>query len=1149
MLILLLAAPLLGPQADAAGPPTALDFAAEVRPLLARKCFPCHGNDEGTREAGLRLDSFAEATADRDGFAALVPGSPDDSELWLRITDDVDPMPPEHAGEMLDDEERGIIRRWIEGGGAYAPHWAFVPPERPAVPDGPAGTHPVDAFIDRRLALEGLTRSGPAADAILLRRLSLDLTGLPPTPEEVRTYCASTDPGKYPAAVERLLTSPAYAERWAAVWLDLARYADSAGHGSDPLRTIWRYRDWVIDAFDRNMPFDEFTVQQLAGDLVPGATHGTRLATAFHRNTMTNTEGGTDDEEFRVLAVKDRVNTTMQVWTGLTFACAECHSHKYDPISHVDYYRLFDVFNHTADTDRNDDAPRMDTPTREQRVEWERLGTRIAEVEGEIAALRDGAARAVSPEAAADLRARGDLSSFDRSGVTVIAALRSDDEPETVGQLDDGTIVIDGSDMAAVRTLEVAAPAAAPTELLIEAIAHDDLPLGGPGRNSASGNFVLTHLTVEALPAEDAAPVRAKVVRVELPGEGRILSLAEVELLGPGGARLAFEGTARQSSTGYGGEASRAIDGVTDGHYASDSVTHTATESNPWWEVELAEAQDVHAVRLRTRTDGDLAARLHGYQVVMLDTDGAEVWRSALAPSMQESAVLGPTVGQPLLLTAGSASHEQPGFELRRAVDGIHSERDGWAIGGGEGRTQAALLRLPELGAPTALRVRMEHRWGTDHVLGRFRIGVGTSAALHLALPGDVAAALALEPAERTDAQRQALGTYLAENDPEIDALTRERNRLAQERMALGVVSTPVMEELPAGRRRTSHVLVRGNFLQKAEEVQGDIPVALGGGERDGPMDRLALARWLVSRDNPLTARVAVNRVWAQLFGRGIVATEGDFGSQGDPPTHPALLDWLAVEFMESGWDHRALLRTIVLSETYRQSSVMDPERASADPDAALLSRYPRQRLCAEMVRDHALAASGLLSRKRFGPSVFPPQPEGMWKAAFNNQRDWTTSEGEDRYRRALYVFLRRTVPYPMLETFDAPSREVCTVQRVPTNTPLQALVTLNDPAFVEGAQALGRELMAMARGQSNDAALREGWLRATSRFATDEQAAILGELLGDALASFTDPEEARAFAEDPLGPLPDGADPALAAAWTLVASSLLNLDAALTKE
>lgn len=1141
----LLLALVLGAGASERDAGDAPDFALDVRPLLARRCFACHGNDEETREAGLRLDLRGEAVADRGGFPAIVPGDAEASELFARITDDVDPMPPEHAGEMLEEHERELLRRWIDSGARYAEHWSFVPPSRPEVPAIDGAPHPIDAFVREAQRARGLLPSAPADELTLLRRLSLDLTGLPPTAAEARAFAASEDPDKLEEAIERYLASPAASERWAAVWLDLARYADSAGHGSDPLRTIWRYRDWLIEAFDRNLPFDQFTVQQLAGDLLPDAGTDERLATAFHRNTMTNTEGGTDDEEFRVLAVKDRVNTTMQVWMGLTAGCAECHSHKYDPISHREYYELFDLFNQTADNDRGDEAPLLDTPTAAQRAEFDRLGAELDSARAALAARRvELGADAGRAEALLE-RARASASAFDRSAVAAVVA----DEGETVAALEGGAWRVESSREKAIRRVTVKPIAGAPGSVRVDALAAEGLPGGGPGR--AGGNFVLTSLRVRALPAPGASAPLAQRVRIELPGKQRILSLAEVQLLDAEGAQLDAEISASQSSTAYGGDPGRAVDGETDGAYEAGSVTHTATEDDPWWEGRLAAPTTIAGVRLWTRTDGELESRIHGVRVVLLDGAGTEVWRSAPAPAFGPSCEIGPSIGEPLLLELAGATHEQGGFEAGKAVDARLTDRDGWAVAGGTGRDQSAVYLLPELDGPRGLEVTLEHLWGGHHVLGAFAVGVAPRGADALTvLSSATVAALAAAPGARAPDQQRTVEDALGREDEAAASIMARIDGLEAAREAVGVVRTPVMEELPADRRRETHVLVRGNFMQKAEQVHAAVPAAFGALAADAPVDRLSFARWLVSPENPLTARVAVNRVWARLFGRGLVPTEGDFGSQGELPSHPGLLDWLAAEFVSSGWDHRALLRTIVSSETYRQASVMDARGRELDPDGTWLSRYPRQRLEAEMVRDTTLRAAGLLSSKRFGPSVYPPQPDGLWQAAFNGQRNWQESMGEDRYRRGLYVFLRRTIPYPMLATFDAPSRELCSIQRIPTNTPLQAFVTLNDPVFVEAAQALGRELRAMDDEEGARATIRELLWRVTARPPQDAQVDELAELHGFAREEFaSDEDAARAFAEEPLGALPEGADVGRVAAWTLIASTALNMDAVLTKE
>jgi hypothetical protein len=699
-------------------------------------------------------------------------------------------MPPAETGNRLTGQQIDVLRRWIAHGAPYAEHWSFVPPRRPTVPviqnPAPAFRTPIDRFIAARLGQEGLTPNPPADPYVLLRRASLDLRGLPPTPAEADAFASDTRPDAYDQMVERFLADPAYGERWAQVWLDLARYADSAGFGSDPLRlNIYPYRNWVIAAFNRNLPFDRFTTEQLAGDLLPNPTREQRSATAFHRNTMTNTEGGTDDEEFRVAAVKDRVDTTLQVWMGLTVGCAKCHSHKFDPISQTEYYQLFAVFNQTADTDKPDEQPTLPLPTAEQE--------------------------------------------------------------------------------AAIR-----------------------------------------------------------------------------------------------------------------------------------------------------RTDAQVADLKH-----RLDT-----WTPARVAS-----------------------------------------------------------------------------WVGD------RSWFG--------------------PAEVIDL----------------------RNRIARlEKSRPQPTRLPVMEELAPARRRETRVMKKGNFLDLGDPVQPAVPVAFHKLPTGSKPDRLGVATWLIDPANPLTARVAVNRLWAQLFGLGLVETEEDFGTQGELPSHPELLDWLATEYVRLGWDTKALLRLIVTSATYRQSSKATPERLSKDPRNRLLSRGTRMRLDAELVRDQALSLGGLLSRKIGGPSVYPAQPDGLWQAAFNGQRNYPTSKGEDRYRRGLYTFLRRTVPYPSLAAFDAPSREICAIRRIRTNTPLQAFVTLNDPVFVEASQSLARRIVRDSGPTVADRA-RFGLTLCLGRPPRPEQVVQIRQLFEAELTHYRrDPSGARTLATNPLGPLPAGMDAAELAAWTVVANVLLNLDGVLTK-
>jgi mono/diheme cytochrome c family protein len=774
---------------SSAASPSRIDFSREIRPVLSKNCFPCHGADEGNRKAKLRLDVRELALQPRrKGRAAIVPGKPEQSLVIKMISEER--MPPEETGNRLTSAQVETIRRWIQQGAVYSPHWAFVKPQRPAIPEVNRKSWPrnaIDCFILARLEQEGLQTSPEADRFLLLRRASLDLRGLPPSREEIDRFTRDTAPGAYERVVDRFLADPAFGERWARVWLDLARYADSAGYGSDPLRpNLWPYRDWVIAAFNQNLPYDRFTIEQMAGDLLRDPTQQQRVATAFHRNTMTNTEGGTDAEEFRVAAVKDRINTTVQVWMGLTMGCAQCHSHKYDPISQRDYYSFLAIFNETADANRGDEEPTMPVPTPEQ---------------------------------------------------------------------------------------------------------------------------------------------EARIRRIE---------------------------------------------------------------------------QQMH----------DLKVRL-----------------------------------------------ERP--------------------------APATVARL-------------------------------------LARPGS------LLPAEW-------LVIY-----GKMAALERSRPKL---------VKLPIMQELPAGQQRVSHVLKKGNFLDPADRVEPAVLPAFGRLPAGAAADRLGLARWLMSPDNPLTARVAVNRFWARLFGTGIVETEEDFGTQGELPSHPELLDWLAVHYRDTlKWDTKALLRLMVTSATYRQSSRTTPELESRDPHNRLLARGPRYRLEAETIRDQALALSGLLAREMGGPSVFPAQPDGLWQAAFNGERTWQTSSGTERHRRALYTFWRRTVPYPSLAAFDAPSRELCTIRRVRSNTPVQAFVTLNDPCYVEAAQALARRIVREG-GSSPEERVRFALRMCLVRQPTTQEVNRLLTLFEKEREHYHGlPEAAAKLATKPLGPLPPDMKADELAAWTVVANVLLNMDSVLTK-
>lgn len=755
-----------------------VDFNSEIRPILSNKCYRCHGPDDKERKGqhGFRLDRAEGAAVDLgEGRKAVAPGKPEASDLIRRVesSDPDEQMPPPKSGKRLEKGEVDLLKRWIEQGAKFARHWSYEKPVKAAFPEAdvawPSWQGPIDRFLLGRLRKEGLRPSAEGDRHALARRMSLDLTGLPPAWEDVERFVADPSQDAYEKFVDQLLKSEAYGEHWARQWLDLARYADSAGYADDPPRTIWGYRDYVIRAFNANKPFDQFTLEQIAGDLLPNPSEEQLIATAFHRNTMTNNEGGTNDEEFRNVAVVDRVNTTLAVWMGTTMACAQCHTHKFDPISQEEYFRMFAFFNNSQDADRTDESPTIGLESSEQRLRKEHLETEIAELKRQNAAM-------------------------------------------------------------------------------------------------------------------------------PLPATRDRLAVVEKQL------------------------------------------------------------------------------------------------------------------------------------------------------------------------------------------------------AEHL------------------------------------------RNH-----------SVPVMRELEPKNRRKTHLQYRGNFMDLGKEVTEGVPAAWHPLAEGAPADRLALAKWLVARDNPLTARVVVNRYWETIFGLGIVRTSEEFGSQGELPTHPELLDWLAVDLMENGWDLKRLLRQLVTSAAYRQTSRVDSALQERDPDNRLLARGPRFRLSAEMVRDQALAVSGLLSRKMHGPPVKPRQPALGLSAAFGSGVDWKTSDGEDQYRRGLYTTWRRSNPYPSMAAFDAPNREVCTVRRDRTNTPLQALVTLNDPVYLEAAQALARKMAATSGDASAKA--RHGFQLCAARPPSDAELMRLTELHERSRLRFAaDPARAEQMATKPLGPAPKGSDLADLAAWSVVANVLLNLDEILMK-
>ena len=993
-------APISATLAWGAEPPS---FNRDIRPILSDNCFACHGPDAQDAKAGLQLHSFESATAplgkEKDR-RAIVPGDRGESQLWTRITsaDPEEKMPPEDSNHRLSGEQIDILGEWIDAGAEYEGHWAFGALQ-------PPGDASIDSLIRTRLDAEGLRPSPPADRATLLRRLSQDLTGLPPTPEELDAFLGDKSPDAYAAAVDRLLESPATAERLAVDWLDGARYADTNGYSIDDHRDMWIWRDWVLNAFLTNKRFDEFTVEQIAGDLLPDATEQQRVATGFLRNSMNTHEGGTIAEEYRVTYHVDKVDTVSTVFMGLTMKCAQCHDHKYDPISQKEFYQFFAFFNESSESGKG--ATNANTgPLIE-------AGSPICPPER---VKRDTALRIA------------ELQRLRSSPPANIAAQRDRWEAEQVAAL---------------------GPAKVPGEIAEELALF---PQDHPSWIWAAADKTAASVEFERRFKLSAIPPQARLwVTCD--------NACEVE-----------------------------INGRTIG--TSDDWTKAKT-----FDVDALKAGENRIVVRATNAAASPAGLL--LSLAMRASDG------------KVAHVVSDKTWKARLPAAGAAETRwEPAAEIAKHGAGV---------------------------------------WGTLYNTSKRS---GGAQPLHLALT-------TAKP-ERTAAQWATINTAFAKVQPAFGTLTKQldlEEKILRKVGDTGRTTVMVMDYKP----RKTHILARGAYDQPGAEVGAGTPSILpplGPGNPDGKRTRLDLARWLVAPDHPLTARVIVNRYWLMLFGTGLVKTAEDFGAQGEFPSHPELLDWLAADFVANGWNLRRLLRQIVMSATYRQQSAATPELLERDPYNRLLARAPRFRLGAEFVRDGALAASGLLDRELGGPSVHPYQPDGLWEEVshygypnpFTSQK-FLPGSGRAHYRRSLYTAWKRTSPPPSMAIFDAPSRETCSVRRLNTNTPLQALVLQNDPQFLEAARALG-DLMAEAG--SVDEGIELGTLRTLGRPPGEAEAKVFTAALDRYLQTYrSGPDDARqllaAAGESRLAA--PGRDHAERAAWTLVASTLLNMDEAVTRQ
>ena len=912
-------------------------FSRDIQPLLAKHCIVCHGPDDA--EAGLSLIDPAVAVAQLDsGQRAIVPNRPDDSELLHRVTS-TDPslrMPPE--GERLSDEEVAHLRTWIQNGANFETHWAYQPVTEPALPSlasDPLASdswvrNPIDLFVLAQLRHAAVEPSPSADRATLIKRLSYDLIGLPPTPQQVDAFVADSSRDAYEHLLDRLLASEAFGERWGRHWLDKARYADSDGYEKDnPRPDAWRYRDWVIRAINDDLPYDQFTIEQLAGDLLPAASVDQRLATAFHRQTLTNTEGGADKEEFRVEATFDRTETTGAIWMGLTMTCARCHTHKYDQITHREYFQMFAFFNSADETN----AEVAISPEAVRRYEDEKAiyDRQIDQLEQQVAQVKAD----LSPQIeswTAEMTAK--LNAENASPVTfetaIVIAAKADSPAELAAQQDGSLLVTGPVPDQDQYTIDVALPELPLTGIRLETLTDESLAKQGPGR-APNGNFVISRI--------------------------RLYASGDREFAEP---------------------------------------------------VELA--------------------------IATAEADFSQQKFSA----------------------AGALSDEA---------------KSGWAISPQMGKPHqwTGLIAQPmDAKAYRFLRVVIEQSYGGEHTLGRFRIATRTGSDPLAGLPSEVAEALRVESEKRTPQQQDAIALHVARLDPKAVKPFDQLAKLKAKPPASALMSVRVIG--PA--KRTTRLLHRGDFLQPAEEVTSDALAIISGTHplrsrhADQPADRLDLARWLVDPRHPLTSRVSVNHVWSHLFGRGIVPTVNDFGVRGELPTHPELLDWLAWQFShDMQWSRKRLIKTILMSATYRQASHHREELTRVDPTNRLFARQNRLRVPAEVIRDLHLGVSGLLSQKVGGPSVFPPLPPGVAELSYANNFKWATSGGEDAYRRGMYTFFKRTSPHPTLISFDCPDSNTTLLQRESSNTPLQALVTLNNSVFTEAAQALARRVFMESSG------------------------------------------------------------------------------------
>lgn len=994
-----------------------IEFNRDVLPILSNHCYVCHGPDSATREAGLRLDLRESAIGKAEsGKRAITPGKVQASELIRRITtkDESERMPPADGPKQLNANQIATLKTWIEQGAEFQPHWAFVAPQLPKVPKpvhSAWAKNEIDQFVLERLERAGLKPAREASREALIRRVAFDLTGLPPKLNEIDRFLADQSPQAYERMVDRYLDSPAYGEHMARHWLDLARYADTNGYQYDTEREQWVWRDWVINAYNQNKPFNEFTIEQLAGDLLPRATDQQRLATGFNRNHGITIEGGIIDEEYRTEYVMDRLVTTGEVWLALTIGCARCHEHKFDPISQKEFYELYAFFNQVPERGMRGFAPK-------QRIHSPLANTLLQKLDTELAQLKAELKKPVDIDQHLDLWSKS-VAAEAIDGWTVVEPRTMKSSGGTVlTKLDDDSVLANGANpQKDVYELTAETSATNLTAVRLEALTHKSLPDGGPGRHSNS-NFVLSEFELTAVSM--ANPSQKQIVK----------------------------------------------------------------------------------------------------------------------------------------FTQAIADYSQTNYEIAKAIDGSVAGNNGWAVDGPTRKRPATAMFIARspfgFEGGTKLQFRLRHEAGfATHGVGRPRLSITGDAPPTLkfySIPGEIRRLAKKAANQRTQNESKQLREYFLAHHSPKQTLEQQIAELEKQKET-AYPETMIMQDMP--QPRATFLLNRGQYNEPKDLVTANVPAIFPAMSKTAPKNRLGFAQWLVDPNHPLTARVAVNRYWQRLFGLGLVKTSEDFGIQGEMPSHPELLDWLALEFIRSGWDTKQMQRLIVNSATYRQTSHVGAAAYQQDPENRLLARGPRMRLAAEEIRDTTLAVSGLLMQQLGGKSVYPYQPKGLWLELNNRpnySKEYKRGKGDDLYRRSMYTFWKRTVPSPMLKTLDAPEREFCTIRRSRTNTPLQALLLLNGPQFVEAARKLAERTLAEG-GKTIDEQIAYGFRLVTSRNPSDTEMAVFRKAYETELKYYTKDEKA-AIKLLKVGDSPFNTElnKAKLAAFTSLTRLLLNLDEAITK-